>query len=556
MIPSDLGLPPKFTAFRRGQFDAALDAATAEVRFVMLSSPTGSGKSVIYMTAAQLLDARTLILTGTKGLQQQLLADFAPIGLTDIRGQNNYRCAATDKDGPLSAYAGSSPLSCDEGPCHVGVYCPLRRDPVTGESGGCPYDLAVDEARRARLVVTNYAYWMTTGRYANPDALGQFDLIVLDEAHAAPDELADFCSVSLDRDEVSALIHESLPPLDEGVDVWASWAMVALGKCKIKYAEAKREFEMIGSDKRKMGRLLRRLTTLGRELKELSTAHSWRRAEPADPNVTMPGMQTDWIAETTPTGARFSPVWAHAYAETYLFRSIPRVLLVSAVLQRATARYLGIEPAQMVFREFASTFDPKRRPLIYVPTTSVDRHMNEGQVRIWINKIDAIVGARMDRKGIIHTRSYERARLIMERSRHSAVMMSHTSRTTRQVVERFKRAQAPRVLVSPSIEEGYDFPMDQCRYQILAKVPFVDSRSALIRARMRSDKSYLNYLTALAIIQQVGRGMRAEDDVCESIIIDDHIRWFWRAAATMFPKWFKAAWRTEEGIPEPIRLGL
>jgi Rad3-related DNA helicase len=522
----------------------------------MLSSPTGSGKSVIYMSAARLNDARTLILTSTKGLQAQLLADFDTIGLADVRGQNNYRCTAADKDGPLSDFgnATGAPTMCDGAPCHIGVHCPYKKDAEGNRPAeGCSYEDAVEQARTAQFVVTNYAYWMTTGKFADPGALGEFDLLVLDEAHAAPDELADFCAVRVDRDELK-LIGMALPPLDEGTDAWAGWAVTALNACRAKYVEARREFGAIGADRRKAARMLRRLTDLGRGLKELASAHRWRRADPGNPDVWMPGAQVDWVAEAVPTGALFSPVWAHAYAEEYLFRKIPRVVMVSAVLQRATARYLGIDDGVLDYREFPSTFDPKRRPLIYVRTTNVDRHMNEGQTRIWLNRIDAIVAGRLDRKGIIHTRSYERARIITARSKHRDIMITHTSRTTRDAVARFRQAKAPCVIVSPSLEEGYDFPDDQCRYQIIAKVPFVDSRSAIMRARAKSDKGYLNYLTVLSLIQQTGRGMRAESDMCENFIVDDHIAWFWHAAKAMFPRWFKAAWRSEATVPPAMAM--
>ena len=44
--PTDLGLPPKFTEFRSDQFDTAATIAASDKRFVVLASPTGSGKSV------------------------------------------------------------------------------------------------------------------------------------------------------------------------------------------------------------------------------------------------------------------------------------------------------------------------------------------------------------------------------------------------------------------------------------------------------------------------------------------------------------------------------
>ena len=44
-----------------------------------------------------------------------------------------------------------------------------------------------------------------------------------------------------------------------------------------------------------------------------------------------------------------------------------------------------------------------------------------------ITRIDNIIGGRLDRKGIIHTRSYKRAMEVVERSKHSSMMMAHNS---------------------------------------------------------------------------------------------------------------------------------
>lgn len=550
IVPADLSLPAKFVSYRRGQMDAILSAASSDKRFIMMSSPTGSGKSITYVSAAQMLGGRTLVVTGTKGLQGQLLGDFAEIGMVDIRGQNNYRCIAVDKGGILEGRARPG-STCDDGPCHDGIQCVLR-------AGGCHYYDAVARARASKLVVTNYRYWMTVNRYSEPFILGRFDQLVLDEAHSAPDELADFCSVRLERDEVRRLIDMDLPPLNEGSHSWVDWAKVALAECRKRaaiYEEKGIGPKLFDLRDARIGKMTKRYQELERALKELSIAHQWRRSEPSDPVVVMPGMQVDWVAEATDTGALFSPVWAHAYAEQYLFNGIKRIILTSATLQPKVATYLGITPADSEYREYASTFDAKRRPLIYVPTTTVDRHMTEGQMRVWMNKIDALIGARIGRKGIIHTRSYDRARYIMAHSKHAIHMMTHGRRNARDVVAAFKRRSGTAILVSPVMEEGYDFPGDECRYQIIAKVPFVDTRSLIMQARAKSDKNYLNYLTALSLIQMTGRGMRSESDWCETIIIDDHIGWFWSAGRKrgMFPKWFVRAFRRHTGLPPAMR---
>lgn len=544
MLPTDLGLPAKFGTWRRGQEDTVIAAASSEKRFYMLSMPTGGGKSAVYMGVSKMLDARALVLTGTKGLQAQLIGDFKSMGLVEVKGQSNYKCI---KDSVGAGYANM--VMCNDGSCHSGVECHLRNN-------GCLYYDAVRVGAKSQLVVANYAYWMTMNRYSDPEALGKFDLLILDEAHAAPEFLAEFCTIEIDRSELHALLDMELPPVNEDREVISEWATKARAQCIIKYQAAKNRVH----EGAKYVKLVRRLIDLGRRLAELANAHKWRRAEPAYNDASIAGVATDWLGEEVldpvtrkPKAVRFSPVWAHAYAEQYLFKSIPRVLMVSATLQPKAAKYLGVGAAQYEFHEAASTFDPKRRPLYHVPTTEVGRNMSDGQVRIWLNKIDAIIESRLDRKGIIHTRSYDRAQLILANSRHRNILMSHGSRNARDVVEAFKRAKAPKVLVSPSMETGWDFPYDQCEYQIIAKIPFMDTRSRVITARAKSDKKYLNYMTVLSLIQTYGRGMRAEDDSCETFIIDDQIDWFKPASKEFWPKWFSAAFSRHPGIPAPMK---
>jgi Rad3-related DNA helicase len=505
--PVDLGLPPKFASWRPGQEDLLDELLFTDHRFSLLSAPTGSGKSLVYVSLAYALGVRALVLVSTKGLQDQLLGDFPE--MRDIRGQSNYPCL--DQSSPVHE------VGCDQGPCHVGVPCIFKMD-------GCHYYDAVAAARDARLVVTNYAYWMTAGRYSDPLSIGAFDLLVLDEAHAAPDLLAGFCTIDLDRFEVRSSTGLDMPAASDTLAVWSGWAEEAAAIARARYTSSK---GMAST------RDLLRLAALGRNLAELAKM---------DDDTT-----ADWVIESTKRGVRFSPVWADPFAELYLFRSVPRVVLASATLSSGTAKYLGIENS--TYLEAGSGFDPERRPFTYIPTTRVDRNMTEGQVRQWMNRIDNIIADRLDRKGIIHTRSYARARLIMERSRHHDILVGHSSSDARSVIERFKNSSEPMVLVSPSVETGYDFPGDECRFQIIAKVPFIDGRSPVIKARTSTDKHYLNYIAALSLVQMVGRGMRSADDRCETFILDDHWTWFRKAAE--FPGWFRSSWRKQSQVPTP-----
>jgi Rad3-related DNA helicase len=176
-------------------------------------------------------------------------------------------------------------------------------------------------------------------------------------------------------------------------------------------------------------------------------------------------------------------------------------------------------------------------------------------MRLWVNKIDQIIDRRLDRKGIIHTVSYARVDLIKQWSRHRDIMMTHQTATTRDVVADFKRARAPAVLVSPSMATGWDFPYDECNYQIIGKVPFPDSRDKVLQARTKIDPVYSYYITMQSLVQASGRGMRAEDDICETIVVDDHISWFiGKWGATLAPAWFRQAYKISRTIPEAVKL--
>jgi ATP-dependent DNA helicase DinG len=208
------------------------------------------------------------------------------------------------------------------------------------------------------------------------------------------------------------------------------------------------------------------------------------------------------------------------------------LVLLSATITPATLSLLGIPASDVTFMAMKSRFDARRRPVYVVDTVRVDHKMKDIHFDYWISRMDAIIRNRLDRKGIIHSVSYDRAKLILKRSKHSGIMVAPAGAHELAVaVERFRRMKPPAILLSPSVTTGWDFPYTDCEYQIVAKLPFPDTRSSIMRARIAATEHYREHLTMQVIEQEVGRGMRAEDDQCETFIIDNHARWFIPAAA-------------------------
>lgn len=180
--------------------------------------------------------------------------------------------------------------------------------------------------------------------------------------------------------------------------------------------------------------------------------------------------------------------------------------------------------------------------------------------------MDQIIGARLDRKGVIHSISYDRSREIKSMSEYSDFMMVHSSHNARSTLAKFKEASPPAILVSPSVHTGVSFDHDLARYQIIAKMPFIDTRSAILQARRKLDTEYEMHLAMMTFLQTCGRGTRAESDWCETLVCDDSMRWFMRRygcdcggkkTCTNFhfaPLWFLEAivWWGNGALPVPL----
>lgn len=554
--PADIGLPEKFARWQPTQSRAVLQLLDSPRRFVVMNMPTGAGKSLVYTAAAKLNGGRTVILTGTKGLQTQLIRDFSPAGMVEVRGQNSYPCRALQSEGPLfgmledaksakTAYnrrpgGGTHEFSVEDGPCHAGVQCPIK--------SSCDYFVAVDIAKQAELLVTNYAFYLAYQNFTE-EGLGPIDMLVLDEAHEAPDQLGEFIKVELSAWEIQTLLQSRPLEAGTGMGQWREWGAYHCQRISQQIDDIRGAIKGYTQDGSKMpGNLLRQSKSLKRIHRKLST---------------LTQMQGEWVTETTREGNQiFSPVWPGPYAEGYLFKGIKKVALVSATVNTKTAHYLGIKQQDMEFHAHPSTFAKHRRPVIHVETVRMNfrTEADPGVQRQLLARIDQIVGPRVEANlnGIIHTVSYARRDKILKGSDYRSHMMSHESYNAQQVVAMFKAQRGRgRILISPSMSTGYDFPGDECRWQIILKVPFPDSRGELMKARVATDNEYVNYLAVMELVQQAGRGMRGEQDWCETFILDDNIGWFMFGKAgvkDLLPKWFLDAYRSTPVVPGLLKV--
>ena len=479
-----------------------------------------SGKSLSSLLLSKLSEARTVVLTATKGLQSQYLSMAKDVGGMVVVGQNNFPCILVNA------------LRADEGPCHDGLPCAVREQ--------CPYRVQLKEALESKLVITNYAYWLAQTNFSS--GLGDFGLLVADESHQCFSAMENYLTIFISKLDIQPLGID-FPESPDQWNVWRSWAEVSVPIAADAVNKIEQEIKGYRSKNQPVpshvSRAYRTTNSVHARIKRLSSV----------------GEQ--WVIQKTYHGYRFVPKWVSNYSQ-HLFHDIPKVVLMSAILSHRSADYLGVPSnGSRAWIEMDSHFPPSNTPIWHIPTARINYRTDDYGSTIWCSRIDQIIQRRLDRKGIVFTVSYERAKMLLSRSRFKDIMFTHSTGDVIQVVEKFKKASAPAVLVSPSVTTGYDFPMDISghgvpQYIVIGKIPYPDTRDLVTKARHEDDKDWTSYMAMETLVQSAGRMTRSEKDLCEVLIIDDSWRWFGYRYSKFAPAWFRARVKGSlETVPNP-----
>jgi ATP-dependent DNA helicase DinG len=234
---------------------AAVDAALASREHLLVEAPTGVGKSLAYLAPAvtharSAPDARVVVVTATKGLQEQLTRDDLPtlaaalpgkaLRFAMLKGRSNYLCRAkldvtmidgvearsdfgdegvagaldavkrleewaestetgdrTDAPGAVSDAVWSQ-VSVDPGECPGAANC------HAGDV--CFAEAARDRAEAAEIVVVN-THLYAAHLASDGNVLPPHTAVVFDEAHTLEDVAAEHLGIKVTRGSVDYLLN-------------------------------------------------------------------------------------------------------------------------------------------------------------------------------------------------------------------------------------------------------------------------------------------------------------------------------------------------------------
>lgn len=349
-----------------------------------------------------------------------------------------------------------------------------------------------------------------------------------------PDALAEELQVIISRKEIEEGLQIDFPEYKDQSDMieWKRWASNARAIAEVAMLAAQARITGIADPKPAWVKHYTHMRNLVRRLAVINTC----RAD-------------DWIVDEIDGGYQFDPIRPGRYAESNLLFKMDSIIVVSATVHPKTMYMIGVGKDQFEFKEFDSDFKPSRCPLYYLPIMRVDAKAGSLD-KIWLT-LDQFASRRRDRNGIVHTISYTRREEILNASHHAQRMIfNERGQPISDTIDKYRSIYPGAIMVTPSVEAGYDFRMRECEWQFICKIPF-DPPSKILKAREAVDPEYRAYRAIQRLNQIPGRGMRSKEDQCETLIGDMHLDWFLPKYRHLTSKSFQRFFRPVSVLPQP-----
>lgn len=532
--------PEKFTRFRPDQLtacDQIIDAFETGARVVMLSAPTGSGKTLVAEMVRRRLATKSLFVCSGKQLQDQFVADFGEYARV-LKGRSNYPTASM----PWPQYTGDD---CTGPGCR---FCPTRAE--------CPYQHAKVQALTATVSVLNTSYLLaeanTAGTFGEKEVKGRVTrrpFIVVDECDTLESALMGYVEF-----KVSARLLEDLglqPPVKAArtktVQNWIGSLVSAL----------EQRVEMMQDWDENDVALMRRKRSVTRILEQARGIELGNDEDPDGWGDWIRVYETRWDPkkrEEVDLGSFvLKPVVVDEWGVDRLWRHADRWLIMSATIisPDEMAQSLGLEQGGVPWDvvTMPMPFAKENRPIVMKPVANI----TYAEAAVEKPKLLAGVAEILDRfEGeniLVHTVSYALTKYLTDELRKAQregrwnrerQILAYTNAQERDAaVEAFNRAGG--VLLAPSLDRGLDLPDDLCRVVVVAKVPFpaLGDRQVSERLRRPGGQVWYGVQVARSLVQMTGRGVRHEDDWATTFILDKQfLKYYQSAGRKLLPDWW------------------
>jgi Rad3-related DNA helicase len=481
--------------------------------------------------------ARVDIITNSKILQDQYSGEYESI--CDLKGKENYECQ-------------SYSCSCAQGSEFN------RLNKTSCES--CPYSNARESYISGGISLTNFYLYILYAMY-NPKLMESRDarVLIVDEAHEFDDVMSDFVSIKITEAIVKKFKFSneyeimkrlkgvtSIANYVEFLKFLASEILTTIESMENGMSSAPRN---VKEDKRdlKISKVLKtknmdvKIMQLATDLKQYQTKiEIFLKEYKENPNNWV--LETNYNEKLRQKELSLEPIWAYDYLDKYVFSHYDMVILMSGTIldKNLFCQLNGLDVTKAVYYSIRSPFNPKNRPIYYMPVGKMSYKSKEETFKRYIPYIQKLLDKYKNKKGIIHTNSFELAKWI-EGSIKDPRLIFHDSTNKDEMLRFHKESDKPTVIVSPSMDTGVSFDNDDARFQIIAKVPYPSLGSQKNKLRQSNNPDWYSWKTVSGIVQMTGRPVRSNLDYADTIIIDGSFGDVIKHSSQFLPDWIQEA---------------
>ena len=511
-----------------------------ENKFYLLNLPTGVGKSHMAMLLANFYitkingGSKCDIITSGKLLQDQYSNTYDSIN--DLKGKENYSC---------QQYA----CSCAQGAEFN------RLNKTSCEA--CPHSGARDGFISGKVSLTNFYLYILYALYMPKMLeLRSANVLIVDECHELDEIMSDFISIKITESVVKRLKFsnedEIIKKLKKVTSItsYIEFLTYLQGEVASTIADIERS---LGSQRRnpKMDKRDNKLsklfgsknadTKLMQVITDLlqyqSKIEIFLKEYKANPNNWV--LESNYNEKTKQKELSLEPIWAFDYLDKYVFSNYDMVFLMSGTIldKNLFCQLNGLDVTKAVYYSIDSPFPVQNRPIFYMPLGKMSYTKKEETFKQYVPYIQKILNKYPDKKGIVHTNSFELASWF-SRDVKDPRLVYHDSSNKDEVLQEHFGTKKPTVLVSPSMDTGVSFDDDKARFQVIAKIPYPSLGSQKNKLRQKNNPEWYSYRTISGFIQMCGRPIRSVDDYADTIIIDSNFGDLLRYSGHLFPRWF------------------
>ncbi|GIU70692.1 MAG: ATP-dependent helicase [Candidatus Nitrosocaldaceae archaeon] len=507
---------------------------------IILSAPTGTGKSYIAICLA-LAYGSSSILTATTDLQEQYLRDFPFI--KTIKGRRNFQCLRiSNKSITCDKISSSLCYNKNDGFCEYYPY----PDSFSVESNGinekiiyngnrdelCEYYKQKFEALLASHTVYNYHEYLALLKYTNQ--VPHREVMVCDEAHLLENRLVEFYGLNVSNKLLIPVGMKFPAKQLYDIDTWLSFLNELRYKYMVLISEMEKKLEVANGHE--FINLNDELSKIQTNFEKIEFIHNEIENNPENYVVNIE-RDNDAIVKAT-----LLPIDVDKFTEDLFSMSNIRLFMSATIDHKSFSRSLGLK--EVFFIDIDSPFPIENRRIKFLNKYLLNKNAmrDERILRKVAESIDEIMNKHKDDRGLILVTSYALALAIRSRlslSNKSRIIISNDVR--RDELVKYLANDKNNVIISPSLWDGIDLKDDLCRFIIIAKAPYLDLNDRRIAVKMRKDIDWYTMQSAMRLIQGCGRGVRHDLDYCNIYVLDKNAMQLLRRVEDRIPEWFKKA---------------